>query len=142
MSDVDTLANVCTMLEDLPFVITFGISVLDCTPGAVTVQMPYDAQFSTPPHHYPASIIGMIGDVAAVSSCVSCLPDGWAAATLDYTVKMTGPATGAALIARGRVLQNGRTTSVAAAEVYTVSEGREVFCGSVLATSRNFEIKK
>ena len=41
----------------------------------------------------------------------------------------------------GRVLQAGRTNSVGAADVYIVSADREVLCGSVLATTRNFQIK-
>jgi acyl-coenzyme A thioesterase PaaI-like protein len=61
--------------------------------------------------------------------------------TLDYTIKMTGRAQGEMLLARGRVLQAGRTVSVGAADVFAVSGGREVLCGAVLATTRNFEIK-
>jgi len=79
--------------------------------------------------------------VAAVSSCLSLLPRGWALATLDFTIKMTGIAKGEKLIARGRVLQAGRTNSVGAADVYGVSADREVLCGTVLATTRNFQIR-
>ena len=67
--------------------------------------------------------------------------EGWALATLDFTIKMTGVAKGEKLRARGRVLQAGRTNSVGAADVYTVSGEREVLCGTVLATTRNFQIK-
>ena len=41
----------------------------------------------------------------------------------------------------GRVLQDGRTNSVGAADVYCVSGGTELLCGTVLATTRNFKIK-
>ena len=54
---------------------------------------------------------------------------------------LTGIAKGGKLIARGRVLQAGRTNSVGAADVYSVSAGREVLCGTVLATTRNFQIR-
>ena len=86
-------------------------------------------------------MVGAAGDVAAVSSCLSLLPRGWALATLDFTIKMTGIAKGDRLRARGRVLQAGRTNSVGAADVYIVSAGRETLCGSVLATTRNFQIR-
>jgi hypothetical protein len=39
------------------------------------------------------------------------------------------------------VLQAGRVNSVGAADVYIVSADRETLCGSVLATTRNFQIK-
>ena len=76
-----------------------------------------------------------------LSSCLSLLPRGFALATLDFTVKMTGIAKGGMLRARGRVLQAGRTNSVGAADVYVVADGVETLCGTVLATTRNFQIK-
>ena len=104
-------------------------------------ELPFDARFSGPPGQFPASMVGVAGDVAAVSSCLSLLPRGWALATLDFTIKMTGVAKGDKLRAKGRVLQAGRTNSVGAADVYVVSAERETLCGTVLATTRNFQIK-
>jgi uncharacterized protein (TIGR00369 family) len=126
------------MLALLPFVRELGISIVSAEPGAVVVEMPFAERFSTPPKHFPASMVGTLGDVAAVSSCTSRLPSGWAAATLDYTVKMTAPAQGEKLVARGRVLQAGQTISVGAADIFVVSGGGEVLCGVVLASARNF----
>lgn len=128
------------MLARLPFVREFGICVVSAEPGAVVVEMAFAERFSTPPGVFPASIVGTLGDVAAVSSCTSRLPSGWGAATLDYTIKMTAPAQGEKLIARGRVLQSGRTLSVGAADIFVVSGGSEVLCGTVLATARNFKL--
>jgi uncharacterized protein (TIGR00369 family) len=124
----------------LPFVRTYGITIVSAKPGEVVVEMPFDQRFSTPPDNYPASIVGTIGDVAAVSACISRLPKGWAGATLDFTVKMTAPAQGEKLLARGRVLQSGKTTSVGTADVFAVANGRETHCGVVLVTTRNFEV--
>jgi acyl-coenzyme A thioesterase PaaI-like protein len=86
-------------------------------------------------------MVGTAGDVAAVASCLTLMPKGWAVATLDFTIKMTGAAKGAVLRAKGRVLQDGRTNSVGAADVYIVSDGTERLCGTVLATTSNFKIK-
>lgn len=139
-----TVASGCAdpraLLSLLPFVRELGISVVSAEPGAVVVEMPFAERFSTPPKLFPASMVGTLGDVAAVSSCSSRLPAGWAAATLDYTIKMTAPAQGEKLLARGRVLQAGRTISVAAADIFAVSSSGEVLCGTVLATARNFKL--
>ena len=110
-------------------------------PGEVTIELPFDRRFSGPPGQFPAAMVGAAGDVAAVSSCLSLLPRGFAPATLDFTVKMTGVAKGEMLRARGRVLQAGRTNSVGAADVYAVADGIETLCGTVLATTRNFQVK-
>ena len=115
--------------------------MVSVAPGEVTIELPFDERFSGPPGQFPASLVGTAGDVAAVSSCLSLLPRGWALATLDFTIKMTGVAKGENLRARGRVLQAGRTNSVGAADVYIVSAGQEILCGTVLATTRNFQIK-
>src|SRR5215475_501653 len=136
-----TRAEIDAFGSALDFVREYAIRMVDILPGAVTIELPFDKRFSGPPGQFPASVVGMAGDVAAVTSCLSLLPRGWALATLDFTVKMTGAAKGERLRAKGRVLQAGRTNSVGAADIYAVSDGVETLCGTVLATTRNFQIK-
>ena len=133
-----TEPDVVSFLSALPFVREYAISIVSVMPGEVTIDLPFDERFSGPPGQFPASMVGAAGDVAAVASCLSLLPKGWALATLDFTIKMIGVAKGDKLRARGRVLQAGRTNSVGAADVYIVSSEREGLCGAVLATTRNF----
>jgi uncharacterized protein (TIGR00369 family) len=134
-------AEIKSFLGTLGIVREFGIEIVSMTPGQIAIELPFDERFSGPPGQFPASMVGTAGDVAAVSSCLSLLPRGWALATLDFTIKMTGVARGEKLRARGRVLQAGRTNSVGAADVYIVSGEHEALCGTVLATTRNFQIK-
>ena len=141
MPELNDFADISFLLSLQPFVQEFGIEVVSVDEGEVIVEMPFSKRFSSPPNSFPASIVGMLGDVAAVSSSGSALPKGWAMATLDYTVKMTGHAQGKSLRAKGRVLQSGKTTSVATADIFTVSNGEETHCGIVLATTRNFKMK-
>jgi acyl-coenzyme A thioesterase PaaI-like protein len=144
MSDTQNLldeSEVRSLLSGLAFVREFSISLASVKPGSVTVELPFDERFSGPPNLFPASMVGTAGDVAAVASCLTLMPKGWALATLDFTIKMTGVAKGDALRATGRVLQDGRTNSVGAADVYIVADGTERLCGTVLATTRNFKIK-
>ena len=131
--------EVRSFLSGLAFVREFSIKVVSLKPGSVTVELPFDERFSGPPNLFPASMVGTAGDVAAVA--LTLMPKGWALATLDFTVKMTGVAKGEVLRAKGRVLQDGRTNSIGAADVHIVSEGTERLCGTVLATTRNFKIK-
>jgi acyl-coenzyme A thioesterase PaaI-like protein len=134
--------DVVSFLSALPFVREYAIRIVSVAPGEVTIELPFDDRFSGPRGQFPASVVGTAGDVAAVASCLSLLPKGWALATLDFTIKMTGIAKGEKLRARGRVLQAGRTNSVGAADVYVVSSDREGPCGAVLATTRNFPSAK
>ncbi len=144
MSDDEQLldeSEIKFFLSSLAFVREFSITAVSLKPGSVTVELPFDERFSGPPNVFPASMVGTAGDVASVASCLSLMPKGWALATIDFTIKMTGVARGEKLRAKGRVLQNGRTNSVGAADVYSVSGGEEMLCGTVLATTRNFMIK-
>jgi acyl-coenzyme A thioesterase PaaI-like protein len=144
MSDTENLldeSEVRSFLSSLAFVREFSIDVISLKPGSVTVELPFDERFSGPPSLFPASMVGTAGDVAAVASCLTLMPKGWALATIDFTIKMTGVAKGEKLRAKGRVLQSGRTNSVGAADVYSVSGSDEMLCGTVLATTRNFMIK-
>jgi acyl-coenzyme A thioesterase PaaI-like protein len=136
-----TRAEVESFVLALDFVREYAIHIVSVAPGEVTIELPFDRRFSGPPGQFPASMVGAAGDVAAVASCLSLLPPGWALATIDFTVKMTGIAKGQKLVAKGRALQAGRTNSVGAADVHIVSGGNEVLCGTVLATTRNFQIK-
>jgi acyl-coenzyme A thioesterase PaaI-like protein len=134
-------AEIQSFIAAMAFVREYGIRFVSLAPGEVVIDLPFDERFSGPPGQFPASLVGTAGDVAAVSSCLSLLPRGWALATLDFTIKMTGVAKGEKLRAKGRVLQAGRTNSVGAADVYVVLADREMLCGTVLATTRNFQIK-
>jgi acyl-coenzyme A thioesterase PaaI-like protein len=133
--------EIASFIGSLAFVREYSIRVAAATPGKEVIELPFDDRFSGPPGQFPASLVGTAGDVAAVSSCLSLLPRGWAVATLDFTIKMTGIAKGEKLRAKGRVLQAGRTNSVGAADIYVVSADQEKLCGTVLATTRNFQIR-
>jgi acyl-coenzyme A thioesterase PaaI-like protein len=134
-------AEIESFFASMGFVREYGIGLVSAAPGRIIIELPFAERFSGPPGQFPASMVGTAGDVAAASSCLSLLPRGWALATLDFTIKMTGVAKGEKLRAKGRVLQAGRTNSVGAADVYIVSGQSEVLCGTVLATTRNFQIK-
>jgi acyl-coenzyme A thioesterase PaaI-like protein len=134
-------AEIESFIAAMAFVRAYAIQFVSLAAGEIVIELPFDERFAGPPGHFPASLVGTAGDVAAVSSCLSLLPKGWALATLDFTIKMTGAAKGEKLRAKGRVLQAGRTNSVGAADIYAVAAEREKLCGAVLATTRNFQIK-
>ena len=137
----DAAADIQAFLDALPFVRSAEASLISVEPGSAIMEAPLIAAHEAAPGTFSASAIGAIGDMASICSILSCLPKGWATATLDFTIKMCGPARGTLARATGQVLQNGRTTSVARADVYMVNEGQQVLCGTVLVTGRNFEVK-
>src|SRR4029079_19326410 len=70
-------AEVRAFVTALDFVREYAIRLVEVSPGAVTIELPFDDRFSGPPGQFPASMVGTAGDVAAVSSCLHRLgPQG------------------------------------------------------------------
>lgn len=134
-------SDVAAIINALPFVKNHGVELVGIEDGVTKVRMAFDETYSTPPGLFPTAMVGLIGDVAAIAACYAVAPEGYACATLDYTVKNTGLAQGDALFAEGRVLMAGKTVSVGAADIYVVNKGERRPCGTVLATARVYKVK-
>jgi uncharacterized protein (TIGR00369 family) len=118
----------------------FGFDITEVAPGRFEITQPFRRELSFREGTFQAGPIGTIADMAAACAGATMLPEGWAASTIDYTLKLLAPAIGEKLVARGRLLRSGRTLSVAAADVYSIRDGKETLCATALATIRNFEI--
>jgi hypothetical protein len=75
--------------------------------------------------------------MAAACAGSTMLRNGWTVFAVDYTLKLLSPTDGEKLISRGRVLRPGRTLSVAAADVFSVRDGKKTLCAIALTTVRN-----
>ena len=68
--------------------------------------------------------------------------------TVDYTVKILAPAKASKLIARGRVVHAGRSTTLAAADVFSAARAgsadatAETLCATALVTMRNIKLPR
>jgi uncharacterized protein (TIGR00369 family) len=134
----DFVAVTTRFIMDMPIAAFFGFSITDIAPGFLEVTQPYRPELCFQGRMFQAGPIGTLADFAGAGACFSMLPPGWLAATADYTVKLLAPAEGDRLVARGRVVQYGRTLSVAASEVFAVTGGQETLCATALVTARNF----
>jgi uncharacterized protein (TIGR00369 family) len=105
--------------------------------GEVDLELPISERFTFRPGQLQATAIFAAADFAAVAAAGTLLPDGWANATIDGTIKLLAPAVGSHLLARGRVVQAGKLLSVCAADVYAVRDGRETLCATWLGSARN-----
>ena len=127
-------------LMEMPIAQHFGFLVTGIGPGLFEITQPFRKELSFSPGIFQAGPVGTLADMAAACAGVTMLPCGWAASTVDYTIKLIAPAAGEKIVARGRVVRSGRTLSVTASEVYAVRAGKETLCATALATIRNFEV--
>ena len=111
------------VVMSLPFVKSHAIEIAGIEAGRCTARMPFDPKFATPPANFPAAMVGMLGDVAGITACISALEPGMLCSTMDYTIKMTGAADGEALEAEAEALG-------------IVARGKRKLCAVVLVSGR------
>ncbi len=122
----------------MPMAKTLGLSFTRIAPGDIEVEIPILDAFSFRPGQLQATPIFAIADFAAIAAAGTVLPLGWLNATVDATIKLMAPATGALLRARGRVVHAGKLQTICAADVYAVSDsGQETLCATLLGAARN-----
>lgn len=134
----DPLQRVQDRVLAMPMARTLGLRFNHVAAGAVEVELPVAEAFTFRPGQLQATPVFAAADFAAVSAAGTLLPDGWASATIDGTLKLVAPAAGQALRARGRVVDAGKLLTVCAADVYAVdAAGAETLCATWLGTARN-----
>ncbi len=124
-------------LMAMPISQHFGFDITDIRPGRFEITQPFRHELSYQDGAFQAGPISTLADMAAACACATLLPEGCAASTADYTVKLLEPAIGERLIVRGRVLRFGRTLSAAAADALAVNQSEEVLCATALVSIRN-----
>lgn len=125
--------------DAMPVVRALGFEIMDVQPGMLELRLPYRDELSHRPGFFQGGVIGTMCDFAGGGASGTLLPKGWLSMTVDYTVKLIAPARGDALLVLGRVLQQGKSMSVDAADVYVLHQGRQTHCATALVTMRHFD---
>ena len=133
---------VASAVLSIPAARHLGFSFGRIEPGAAEIIQPRHEKLTQHDGFFQGGILGSLADFAAGSAAGTLLPTGWVNMTVDYTVKILAPARGEKVVARGRVVKAGHTTSVAAADVYDCDGDTETLCATALVTMRNVKIAK
>ncbi|WP_326836054.1 PaaI family thioesterase [Amycolatopsis rhabdoformis] len=108
--------------------------------GEVEIVQPFREELSQHNGFFQGGVLGSLADFAAGSAAGTLLPAGWVNMTVDYTVKLVAPAQGEKVLARGRVVKAGRTTTVAAADLFACTGEQETLCATALVSMRNIPL--
>lgn len=136
----DFAQAVSSVVLSMPAAKHLGFAFGAIEPGAVEIVQPYRTELSQHDGYFQGGVLGSLADFAAGSAAGTLLPPGWGNMTVDYTVKLLAPAKGEQVIARGRVVKPGHTTTVAAADIYACAAGEETLCATALVTMRNVKL--
>lgn len=124
------------IVSSLPFVKTHAIEIADIGEGTCLARMALQPEFSTPPNLFPAAMVGMLGDVAGITACISKLEPRLVCSTLDFTIKMTSVADGEMLEAEGEVLSAGKAVATGQSKIYSIKGNERKLCAIVVVTGR------
>lgn len=113
-----------------------GATLLRVAPGEVDIVLPFRDDLTQQHGFLHAGIITTIVDSACGYAALSLMPPGTGVLTIEYKVNLLAPASGARMIARGRVTKPGRTITVCTGDVYAAQEdGSEKLVATMLATA-------
>lgn len=93
--------------------------------GNVTVSAPIGPDVLQQQGLAHAGLTFALGDTAAGYSALSLMPETDEVVTAEMKINLLAPATGARLIARGRVIKPGKRLLVVAADVYALSSDQD-----------------
>ena len=94
-----------------------GAKLVLLEPGRSEIALAYREDLTQQRGFVHGGIIGMIADSACGYAAYSLMPPSASLVTVEYKINILAPAKGA-LVARGQVVKNGRSLTVARAEVY------------------------
>jgi uncharacterized protein (TIGR00369 family) len=133
-------ASVATFLGAMPIAAFYGIDLLDVEPGTCSLALPFRPELSHNGSAFQASATGALADFAGGLAVVTLLPEDDAVATAGYELHLLAPAHGERLVARGRTIRVGRTTSLAQSDVFARRDGIETHCATALISLRTVSL--
>jgi uncharacterized protein (TIGR00369 family) len=114
---------------------TINARLTSVDPGVVEIELPFQKNLTQQHGFLHAGVVATIGDNACGYAALSLAPADTTVLTIEYKLNLLAPATGEKLIARGRVIRDGRTITVCAGDVFALSDGnKEKIIASMLST--------
>lgn len=125
----------------MPAAKLLGFSFNYLKPGYSEIEQVSRIDLTQHNGYFQGGVLGALADFAGGSAAGTLLPPGWINMTADFTVKLVAPADGEKVVARGRVISSSQSTSVAAADLFSIKDGNETLCVTALVTMRNILLK-
>jgi uncharacterized protein (TIGR00369 family) len=113
---------------------TLGATLVTVAPGRVEIALRPAPAISQQHGFVHAGAVSAIADSAAGYAALSLMPPDRGVLTAEFKINLVAPAAGDRILARGTVVKAGRTLTLAQAEVFAESEGRERLVAFLTAT--------
>jgi len=113
---------------------TLGATLAGVLPGRVEIALVPSSAVSQQHGFVHAGAVSAIADSAAGYAALSLMPMDQGVLTVEFKINLLAPAAGERIVARGKVVKAGRTLTLAQAEVFAQSEGKERLTAVLTAT--------
>lgn len=113
---------------------TIGARLAAVGPGQCEIELQYRPDLCQQDGYLHAGITTTIADSAAGYAAFSLMPPGASVLTVEFKVNLMAPAAGQRFLARGTVINPGRTLIVVAADVVAETRGEPKVVAQMLAT--------
>jgi len=113
---------------------TLGASMEAVAEGRVTLAAPIAAHVQQQHGYAHAGLAFALGDSAAGYSALSIMPPDKEVLTVEMKINLLAPASGARLVAEGRVVKPGRRLVIVAADVWAEDGETRRHCAMLQGT--------
>lgn len=113
---------------------TLGASLVRVSPGFVEIVIHPSPAISQQHGFVHAGAVSAIADTAAGYAGLTLMPADRGVLTAEFKINLMAPAIGDRIVARGKVVKAGRTLTLAQAEVFAQSGGKERLIALLTAT--------
>jgi uncharacterized protein (TIGR00369 family) len=113
---------------------TIGARLTLVAAGEIEIRVPFRSDLTQQHGFVHAGVVASALDCACGYAALSLMPEGVGVLTVEFKTNLLAPARGEELIARGRVVREGRTITVCQADASMLSDGAETLVATMLST--------
>ncbi len=115
---------------------TIGAKLLLANKGECHIELPHSEKVTQQQHNFHGGAIGAIADIAAGYAGLTVAPEGVEVTTVEYKINFLNSYSDGKLIAKGKVLKQGKRLIITSAEVWhsNGSNSSETLCAVLQQT--------
>jgi uncharacterized protein (TIGR00369 family) len=132
--DPDFRNRVAASFQRQKAMATLGITLVDVSPGHVTLSMPRSESLTQQHGFMHAGIIATALDSACGYAAFSLMPADAAVLTVEYKINLLAPAAGATFKFCADVIKPGRTLTICDGRALSIMDGKEILIATMTGT--------
>ena len=132
--DPNFRAKVQDSFKRQPFMETLAIEMVSIDSGYCELKLPYRKEFTQQHGYFHAGVIATLADNSAGYAAFSLMEADSTPLTVEFKINLMSPGQGDWLVARAKVVKNGKTLKICQAEVFNLTEEDDSLCAIATVT--------